>query len=200
MASSTDRKKPTGRDSVRNALIQSATILCAEKGPSLVSVREVAKHAGVNHGLVHRHFGSKEGLITEVMHRLANEVNTTLGPQRSDETLPELLPQLLGDRTRIGAHWRIIAHAILAGEDPTELQSEFPVFKRLVSAAENSLGPNCNPEAVATLLVSSGLGLMLFNPFLKAASGQNDADWERTRQGMYAMLVNAIKPAPSNSP
>ena len=175
MPISPEPQKPIGRESVRNALIQSATTLCAEKGPSVVSVREIAKHAGVNHGLVHRHFGSKEGLLTEVMHRLANEVNTALGPERGDETLPEILPQLLGDRTRIGAHWRIIAHAILAGEEPKELQSEFPVFKRLVAAAENSLGPDCNPEAIATLLVSSGLGLMLFNPFLKAASGSGAA-------------------------
>jgi AcrR family transcriptional regulator len=41
--------------------------LFAEHGPASVSVRDVACHAGVNHGLVHRHFGSKDDLLAEAI-------------------------------------------------------------------------------------------------------------------------------------
>jgi len=41
--------------------------LFAEHGPASVSIRDVARHAGVNHGLIHRHFGSKTDLLTEAI-------------------------------------------------------------------------------------------------------------------------------------
>jgi AcrR family transcriptional regulator len=53
--------------SARDALLASAVELFAEHGPASVSIRDVARHAGVNHGLVHRHFGSKDDLLTEAI-------------------------------------------------------------------------------------------------------------------------------------
>jgi AcrR family transcriptional regulator len=49
--------------SARDALLDAAVELFAEHGPASVSIRDVARHAGVNHGLVHRHFGSKDDLL-----------------------------------------------------------------------------------------------------------------------------------------
>jgi TetR/AcrR family transcriptional regulator, repressor for neighboring sulfatase len=49
--------------SARDALLAAAVELFAEHGPASVSIRDVARHAGVNHGLVHRHFGSKDDLL-----------------------------------------------------------------------------------------------------------------------------------------
>ncbi len=51
----------------RDALLASAVELFAEHGPASVSIRDVARHAGVNHGLVHRHFGSKDDLLAEAI-------------------------------------------------------------------------------------------------------------------------------------
>ncbi|MFO7557486.1 MAG: helix-turn-helix domain-containing protein, partial [Desulfobacterales bacterium] len=55
-------KKPHGRDEVVTALIRAAAELFSEKGVEAVSLRKIAVRAGVNHGLIHRHFGSKEAL------------------------------------------------------------------------------------------------------------------------------------------
>ncbi|WP_131725063.1 helix-turn-helix domain-containing protein, partial [Mycobacteroides abscessus] len=43
-----------------------------EKGPAATSIREVATRAGVNHGLVHRHFGSKRQLLAATLQHLAD--------------------------------------------------------------------------------------------------------------------------------
>ncbi len=51
-----------GRQSVEPALVQAAGEILAEVGPHAMSVRDVARRAGVNHGQVHHYFGSKEAL------------------------------------------------------------------------------------------------------------------------------------------
>ena len=54
-------------NSARDALLASAVELFAEHGPASVSIRDVARHAGVDHGLVRRHFGSKDDLLAEAI-------------------------------------------------------------------------------------------------------------------------------------
>src|SRR5271157_1434984 len=51
--------KPIGKEEVVAAGLEAAGELFAEKGPAATSIREVAARAGVNHGLLHRHFGRK---------------------------------------------------------------------------------------------------------------------------------------------
>ena len=51
---------------LREALIDAAVQLVEEGGPENVSVREVAKRAGVSPGAPFRHFSSKTALMTAV--------------------------------------------------------------------------------------------------------------------------------------
>lgn len=63
------------------ALLDATTALIVEKGLSM-SVREIAARAGVNHGLVHTYFGSKEALISAAfadIHRRAVDAGDELG-------------------------------------------------------------------------------------------------------------------------
>ncbi|MBV8348759.1 MAG: helix-turn-helix transcriptional regulator, partial [Mycolicibacterium sp.] len=62
---------PTGRDEVTAAILDSAAELFAERGPAAASIREIAAHARVNHGLLFRHFGTKEQLVAAVLNHLA---------------------------------------------------------------------------------------------------------------------------------
>ena len=59
---------------MRAALLDAAATLFSARGPASVSVRDIAAHAGVNHGLVHRHFGSKQALVAGVLERGAREI------------------------------------------------------------------------------------------------------------------------------
>ena len=54
-------------------LIAAAADLLGEVGPRAMSVRMVAERAGVNHGLVHHYFGSKEGLTRAAMLQLVEQ-------------------------------------------------------------------------------------------------------------------------------
>ncbi|KAA0919984.1 TetR/AcrR family transcriptional regulator [Dietzia sp. ANT_WB102] len=58
--------RPTGRDEVRSAVMREARRLLSERGPS-VPLRDIADAAQVNLGLIHRHIGRKDALLTAVM-------------------------------------------------------------------------------------------------------------------------------------
>ncbi|MQM26916.1 TetR/AcrR family transcriptional regulator [Glycomyces albidus] len=51
---------------LRRALIDAAVAAVAETGPSALSLRAVAKRAGVSHAAPAHHFGDKAGLLTAV--------------------------------------------------------------------------------------------------------------------------------------
>lgn len=60
------------RDAARtkDAIVDAARRLFAQKGYTTVGVREIAAEAGINSALVRRYFGSKEGLLRAVLEEL----------------------------------------------------------------------------------------------------------------------------------
>jgi AcrR family transcriptional regulator len=186
--------KPSGRDFVRRALVEKAGALFAKRGIKAVSVREIAAAAGVNHGLVHRHFGSKGGLLRAVMTALADEVVEKIGPAPLDEALPDLLIKSSKATVNGGLHWRILARALLDGETPGELQHSFPVVARLMAAARRDNPSGLSDEALVTLIVTVSLGLLVFEPYLKLATGQSDAEWIATRRELSELAIKSVRP------
>jgi AcrR family transcriptional regulator len=59
----------------RERLLDAAEVLFAEKGVSGASLRDITKLAKVNLAAVNYHFGSKEGLLREVLGRRLNPIN-----------------------------------------------------------------------------------------------------------------------------
>lgn len=189
--------KPHGKASVRQALIAAASELFAERGPDDVSVRELAARAGVNHGLVHRHFGSKDGLLQATMQQLAAGVADSIGPDDCSETLADLLRTTFG-ATEDATHWRILARSILDGIPVSELQDDFPVVRRMLAAAGRGTDSPLSPDAFVTLLLAGGLGLLLFEPYLREATGQQaDSKWNATRKELAALAMRTASPAQS---
>jgi AcrR family transcriptional regulator len=169
--------KPTGREEVRQAVIEAAIRLFAERGPASVSIRELAAEAGVNHGLVHRHFGTKEELLTVVMNHLVSRFERAAGPPDDDETPTTLGPKLFAAARSQRAYWRILVRAILEGRDPAELQGGFPIVQRLLAAARRDPATASAPESFVAGTVAMGLGLVVFEPFLRAAMGLDATQW-----------------------
>jgi AcrR family transcriptional regulator len=74
---------PSRRDeyteATRQALLQSAKTLFAEKGFAATSLAEVGAKARVTKGAVYHHFASKQGLFVAVLEMLDNEAVTEIG-------------------------------------------------------------------------------------------------------------------------
>jgi len=168
--------QPRGRAQVRAALIQAAAELFAERGPSGVSVRDVAAHAGVNHGLVHQYFGSKRALLGEVLDFLAEGISL----QADEVEITELI-----DATAGNPFWRVLARTILDGEDLGKLQKSFPTVGRIVNfftdlQAHGRLD-DFDPKILSAVVVGLGLGWLLFEPFLVPAAQLGDRPILRVR-------------------
>ncbi len=61
------------RESAREALLNAAQRLFAERGYSQVSTRELAEAAGVNLGAIQYYFGSKQSLFIAAVHCMLND-------------------------------------------------------------------------------------------------------------------------------
>ena len=61
--------------STRERILETALMLFVHKGPAGTSMREITKTAGVNLAAVNYHFGSKDGLMSEVFDRHLSKIN-----------------------------------------------------------------------------------------------------------------------------
>ena len=77
--------KPVGKADVMRALLDATTALIVEKGLSM-SVREIASRAGVNHGLIHTYFGTKENLLTAAF----DDIQARAADERDELTTAEV--------------------------------------------------------------------------------------------------------------
>jgi AcrR family transcriptional regulator len=87
MAENIKFKPPYHHGALRDTLIDTAVLLLAEKGASSLSLREVAREAGVSHGAPAHHFGDKAGLLTAVAARGHEKLAIRLQQGQTDTTL-----------------------------------------------------------------------------------------------------------------
>jgi AcrR family transcriptional regulator len=60
------RERPYHHPNLRRALLDAALASIAQRGPAALSLRELARRAGVSHAAPAHHFGDKAGLLTAV--------------------------------------------------------------------------------------------------------------------------------------
>lgn len=164
-----DTPAAVGRDAVVEALLEAAEAEFLDVGVAAASVRRIARRAQVNHGLVHRHFGSKSGLVTAVLERLATQ--TAEAFDRGDQ--PD---SVIDPASPFGRHLRLLARAALENVDMSTLQASHPVAERLVRRFRDHTGLS-DPEArrAAAHLMALTFGLQLFGPFIFDATGADEA-------------------------
>ena len=180
---------PKGKTQVQKALTNAAAECFAARGIAQVSVREIAATAGVNHGLVHRHFGSKDGLLKATLRELSASVDNRLTGVDANEPLFSMLPKIFGGTKDVGLHWRVVTHALLEGMSVSELQDDFPVFKRIVQAAKVSGKSHEEAVGQAALIFATGLGYMVFEPYLRGAVGHDGTHWDTIRPQLMQQFL-----------
>jgi AcrR family transcriptional regulator len=182
------RKNPTGREEVGAAIMDAATELFAERGPAATSIRDIAARSKVNHGLVFRHFGTKDQLVGAVLDHLGA---TTTALLQSDPT-PEEAERAL-DR-----HLRVMARTLLDGYPAGKLQSRFPGASQMYDDIRPMHGPGPDGDLSARLAVANAFALQfgwrLFAPFLRSAVGIDDLPEAELRQAIVTEISRVLQP------
>jgi AcrR family transcriptional regulator len=176
--------QPVGRDAVVAAVLAAAAELFSEKGPTATSVRDIAARSGVNHGLVYRHFGTKEELVAAVLDHLTDDVAAKADSGAGEETLIASLER----------HWRVVARAILDGYPVGRLQRRFPYVARLVDRARPHHPDDFAARLAAGNAAALELGWRLFEPFLRSATGISDVPSFRLREAIDSAVAGILEP------
>lgn len=137
------RKPPTGRAEVAAAILEAATDLFAERGPAATSIRDIAARCGVNHGLVFRHFGTKEQLVGAVLDHLGANLSALLATDTPAEVVEQSLDRQM----------RVMARTVLDGYPAGQLQKRFPNIATLLDGVR----PLHDDELHARLAVANAL-------------------------------------------
>ncbi|HEX3565111.1 MAG TPA: TetR family transcriptional regulator [Acidimicrobiales bacterium] len=172
------------RAATEAGLIEAATQLFDRRNPGSVSVREIAKLAGVNHGLVHHYFGSKQALIEAVLDDLASKARSSLAAGTAlDQDSPTL------------TYTRILGRVILEGSGSIPLPPSHPILVQLAALARDVGGLD---ERSARIRASQGaalaMGWLLFEPFLIQSGGLQDEDPVFLRDQLRVMLAHVAVP------
>ncbi len=195
--------KPRGRAQVRSAVLSATKDLVAERGPDGFSVREIASRAGVNHALVHRHFGTKADVLEQMLAADAEAVVSAVlesglptnamidqGPA-SSAVVGELL-DLLAERP---SYWRTLVHAVL--DNPEAAIPGTSSTTDLFSGLWRDPSPDADtdravPTAVAGMTV---LGWLIFGRFMTDTTG---ADAEAVKRAVADQVWALIGSAPAS--
>lgn len=176
----------------RDALLVAAVQLFAERGPASASIRNVARLAGVNHGLVHRHFGSKDDLLAEAV-----EVGSA--PLQLGALRPEGfdVDSVVHAMHQLSASPRMIAR-ILVDDIPIErVRSRYPVvdgLRRFAQGLPTAARPAAlaEPRLAAATAASLVVGSAIWGDRLRTAFGVADDGVESAVADIGRRLLGAL--------
>lgn len=155
----------------RDALLTSAIELFAERGPASVSVRDIARHSGINQGLIHRHFGSKAALLAEAIEQGSSGMfPAALAAEGFDY---DAMSWLLHHASPAP---RLLARTLVDGIDISTVRRQFPILRRLVDdggGVPAGAGPGdlSDPRVAVTATAAMALGSVIWGEQLGAALG-----------------------------
>jgi len=178
-------KVPKGRAEVGAAILEAATDLFAARGPAATSIRDIAARAGVNHGLVFRHFGTKEQLVGAVLDHLGANLSALLETDTPAEVVQRSLDRQM----------RVMARTVLDGYPAGQLQKRFPNIATLLDGVR----PLYDDEVKARLAVANALALQfgwrLFAPVLRSATGIEELTDAELRTAVGAEVQRILGPS-----
>ena len=172
-------------EETKQLLIDAVIRLVASRSVADISVRDIAYEAGVNHGLIHRHFGSKEALVREAVRR----TNEALYEQMPSAVHTLWTLEMLVKRPELA---RIVARCCLDGpQDVLQLATpkpdELDKYVVPIRAAMERLGfgGGMDPYVLNAAGLAMLLGWIVFRPLF-------DAGWKLPADADEQMRLLAI--------
>lgn len=179
--------------STAEAILVAAGELFSTRGPSQVSLREVAERAGVNYGLIHHYFGTKEALMSELM-----RAYTTYGRTFIGQDAPETTANLFNADS--GNFAEIFTWMVLDGADPRKVfgdTSSMQAYTDVIEQHWRERGDPADapfePRLVAAFVMFNILVWDLYAPYIRALASLEDKELPELRDDMLAMLQHVVE-------
>jgi AcrR family transcriptional regulator len=201
VAESGDAKRRRGREATTTAILDAAEELFYARGYNAVTVRDVAKRAGVSHPLVHQYMGSKAEVFRAVLMR--NEglmVSTATHDAGLLESASLILRYGLGQRGR--AHARLLVGSALRGVPYDRTAGRFEAIERLVELAERQAGSasqaeraekDLDPRLVVACVGSLFLGWVAGESWMRPAAGLEGMDDAELVDGLERVILGILR-------
>jgi AcrR family transcriptional regulator len=189
--------KRSRADETRAALVDALIDLLGERSVAAISVRDVAAAAGVNHGLVHRYFGSKDALVRAAVERISDQVYAGFPARGQTAWFYRML--------RANPHIAVIVaracldgpHDLLEAAAPPPAVMQQLIARLRTSLARLPLAGAIDPNLLNAFFTSAMLGWFAFRPLFAAGYGV-PADADDQLEAIIARLdglLDAAAPA-----
>ena len=154
------------KEDVKRRLVDAAGELMRTRSPSAVSGRELAKQAGVNYGLIHRYFGSKDQVFRAAITELAADFARDVAPLSQDR---RLTVSAMAEHEPL---WRAMANYALDDDFRASTDLPYPILRGRTESAAGSALDQARFRATVELVLA--LGWVLFQPLVRDAFGLGD--------------------------
>jgi AcrR family transcriptional regulator len=189
----TAHERRPGREGAVEALVAAARAQFVRRGPGSVSLRDVAREAGVNLGLIHHYIGSREDLLRLVFAASTEQARRGVeGAKDPTDALRRL--------RRVGGssddYTRLLAWALLEGRDPGDFHGRSSALDAVVGTADSD---SRELRVALALAIVQTLGWKLFGAYALSAVGLDDADPELVRHETEALVDRLTSDAVANA-
>ena len=166
------------------AILTAAADLFAERGPAATSIRDIAARSKVNHGLVFRHFGTKEQLVGAVLDHLSTNMSTLLDSGAPADAVERA----------IDLQMQVVARALLDGYPAGQLQKSFPNVAKLLDRVRARHDSDSSARLAMANALAMQFGWRLFESFLRSAAGIDDMTDADLRQVVNTEVARILEP------
>ena len=190
--------RPTGRDEVVEALLDAADRLFSEHGPADVSLRGIAREAKVNHGLVHRHFGTRDDLIDRLLERMTTDWSTEVAETGDYARAIDRIMSDPADAEATAGTWvRLLALSLLT-DAPNRTAESQRRYGAALDALPRLAQHEGRSERDATITTAAALALAygwrLFHPYLRTVLHLDDEPFADVHDAVRAKLRELLEP------
>jgi len=170
-------------DPLRRVVLDAAIAIARDEGPDAISLRKVARDAGVSHQAPYHHFGDRAGIFAAIAEEGFSKLSDALIDSRSEGTsaMCEAYVRFALDHA---GHFRVMMRNDLCDLQnyPSAVLQADRAFNLLLVDVTAALGENASTEAIQTRTaymwsVAHGLAtLLLDGPLEKKLEGIADVN------------------------
>ncbi|MCX6373092.1 MAG: helix-turn-helix domain containing protein [Actinobacteria bacterium] len=195
-----ENEQGRGREATTAVILDAAEALFSARGFTDVTVRAIARRAGVSHALVHRYLGSKAEIFRAILSRNQG-VMLAAAPDNPDllETTSLIMREGLTSHRR---YVRLLADSALHGLPYEQTTGRFAGVDRLVELAEQAVAStpsgertdeDLDPRFVIACVTALFLGWGAAESWVLPAAGIHDMDEAEAIDGLERVMLGILK-------